>query len=77
MKQELEHLVATAPEWAARRAQYALEITATYESGELTESEYQELMRDLVHADQFNEEADNLEIKNYLVTAVMIGARLV
>jgi hypothetical protein len=77
MKQELEHLVATAPAWAARRAQYALEITATYESGELTESEYQELMRDLVHADQFNEEADNLEIKNYLVTAVMIGARLV
>jgi hypothetical protein len=33
-------------------------------------------MRDLVHADQFNEEADNLEIKNYLVTAVMIGAKL-
>jgi hypothetical protein len=77
MKQELEHLVATAPEWAARRAQYALEITATYESGELAESEYQELMRDLVHADQFNEEADNLEIKNYLVAAVMIGAKLV
>jgi hypothetical protein len=77
MKQELEHLVATAPEWAARRAQYALEITKVYESGELAESEYQELMRDLVHADQFNEEADNLEIKNYLVAAVMIGARLV
>ena len=77
MKPELEHLVATAPAWAAKRAQYALEITSMYESGELAESEYQELMRDLVHADQFNEEADNLEIKNYLVAAVMIGAKLV
>jgi hypothetical protein len=77
MKEQLQHLVATAPEWAARRAQYALEITHAYESGELAESEYQELMRDLVHADQFNEEADNLEIKNYLVAAVMIGAKLV
>ena len=76
MKQQLEHLVATAPEWAARRAQYALEITRMFEAGELAESEYQELMRDLVHADQFNQEADNLEIKNYLVTAVMIGAKL-
>jgi hypothetical protein len=47
-----------------------------YEAGELAESEYQELMRDLVHADKFNEEADNLEIKNYLVAAVMIGAKL-
>jgi len=77
MKQQLEHLVATAPEWAARRAQYALEITSMYESGELAESESQELMRDLVYAEQFNEEADNLEIKNYLVAAVMIGAKLV
>jgi hypothetical protein len=76
MKNELEHLVATAPEWAARRAQYALEITSMFEAGELQQSEYQELMHDLVHADQFNEEADNLEVKNYLVAAVMIGAKL-
>ena len=77
MKEQLQHLVANGPSWAASRAQYALEITSMYEAGELNESEYQELMRDLVHADKFNEEADNLEIKNYLVAAVMIGARLV
>ena len=76
MKQQLEHLVATAPEWASRRAAYALEITHAHEAGELGLSEYQELMHDLVHADQFNQEADNLEIKNYLVAAVMIGAKL-
>jgi hypothetical protein len=76
MKEQLEHLVATGPGWAASRAQYALEITSMFEQCELAESEYQELMRDLVHADQFNQEADNLEIKNYLVAAVMIGAKL-
>jgi hypothetical protein len=76
MKEQLEYLVANGPSWAASRARYALEITQMHEAGELSESEYQELMRDLVHADKFNEEADNLEVKNYLVAAVMIGARL-
>ena len=76
MKQQLEYVVANAPEWASRRAQYALEITSMYENGELTESEYRELMRDLVTADEFHKEADNLEVKNYLVAAVMLGAKL-
>jgi len=47
-----------------------------YESGELKESEYQELLRDLITADEFHKEADNLEVKNYLVAAVMLGAKL-
>ena len=76
MKQQLEYVVANAPEWASRRAKYALEITSMLEAGELTESEYQELMRDLITADEFHKEADNLEVKNYLVAAVMLGAKL-
>lgn len=77
MKEQLEWLVANAPGWAAARAKYALEITSMHEAGEITTSEYQELMADLIRADKFNEEADNLEIKNYLVSAVMLGAKLV
>lgn len=76
MRQQLEYLVSNAPGWASERAKYALEITSMHEAGELSESEYKELMRDLITADKFHEEADNLEVKNYLVAAVMVGAKL-
>ena len=76
MKEQLQYVVETAPGWASERARYALEITSMYEAGELEESEYQELMRDLITADEFHKQADNLELKNYLVAAVMIGAKL-
>ncbi len=76
MKQQLEYVVETAPGWAAERAKYALEITSMMEAGELSESEYQELMRDLITADEFHKQADNLEVKNYLVAAIMVGAKL-
>ena len=76
MKEQLQYVIENAPGWASERAKYALEITQMYESGELKESEYQELMRDLITADEFHKEADNLEVKNYLVAAVMLGAKL-
>ncbi len=76
MKEQLQYVAETAPGWAAERARYALEITSMFESGELTESEYQELMRDLITADEFHKQADNLEVKNYLVAAIMVGAKL-
>lgn len=76
MKEQLQYVAENAPGWAAERARYALEITSMFEAGELQESEYQELMRDLITADKFHEEADNLEVKNYLVAAVMLGAKL-
>ncbi len=76
MREQLAWVIANAPGWAAERAKYVLEITDMHEAGELSESEYQELMRDLITADKFHEEADNLEVKNYLVAAVMLGAKL-
>jgi hypothetical protein len=77
MTQQLAWLSANAPAWAARRAQQAIELSQLHAAGELSLSEYQALMQDLVHMDRLNAEADDLEIKNYLVAAVMIGAKLV
>ena len=76
MKEQLQYVADNGPDWASRRAKYALEITSMFEQGELSESEYRELMHDLVTADEFHSEADNLEVKNYLVAAVMLGAKL-
>jgi hypothetical protein len=43
---------------------------------DITESEYQELMQDLARSDALNAEADDLEVKNLLVSCIMIGAKL-
>jgi hypothetical protein len=44
--------------------------------GDLTEGEYQELMQDLIRSDRLNELADNEDVKNLLVSCIMIGAKL-
>lgn len=62
--------------WAAERAMYALQITEAVHAGELGIDEYQELMRDLVRMDRLDAEADNLELKTALVTAVYAVAQL-
>jgi len=43
---------------------------------DITEAEYQELMQDLARSDTLNAEADDAEVKNLLVSCIMIGARL-
>jgi hypothetical protein len=72
----LNHIIASGRPWAVQRAQMALDITGAMERGEISESEYQALMADLIQSDKLNAEADDMEIKNLLVTCIMIGAKL-
>ena len=74
--QQLHEIAATGPGWARERAEMALAIMSQYEGGGLEIDEYQELMRDLVRSDQLNAEADDQDLKNLLVSCVMIGAKL-
>jgi hypothetical protein len=62
--------------WAAERAQFALMITEQYQGGGIDQGEYQELMQDLVRMDRLDSEADDLELKTALVTAVYVVAQL-
>ena len=74
--QELQELARSGPPWARERAEMALAIMSQYEGGGLDLDEYQELMRDLVRSDALNAQADDQEVKNLLVSCVMIGAKL-
>ena len=74
--QQLHEIAASGPGWASERAAMALAIMQQYEGGGLDLDEYQELMRDLVRSDQLNAEADDQELRNLLVSCVMIGAKL-
>ena len=74
--QQLHEIAATGPGWARERAEMALAIMSQYEGGGLELDEYQELMQDLVRSDLLNAQADDQELKNLLVSCVMIGAKL-
>jgi hypothetical protein len=60
----------------AERAQFALQITEQFQAGAITESEYQELMRDLARFDDVCENSDELAARTLLFTAVVTIAKL-
>lgn len=76
MIEQLQWLSSCGRPWAEQRAQFALEITEAFYRRDISESEYQSLMADLINSDKLNEEADDMDVKNMLVSAVMIGAKL-
>ena len=76
MIEQLEFLSTCGRPWAEQRAQFALEITQAVEQGQISASEYQALMADLINSDRLNAEADDMDIKNLLVSCIMIGAKL-
>jgi hypothetical protein len=51
-------------------------MIAAHDAGEISLSEFQELMQDLARSDTLNAEADDADIKNLLVSCIMIGAKL-
>jgi hypothetical protein len=76
MREQLESIISSGKPWAAERAEMALAIMQQYEGGGLELAEYQELMQDLVRSDVLNAQADDQDLKNLLVSCVMIGAKL-
>ena len=76
MLEQLQFLSTCGRPWAEQRAQMALEITAAAQQGAISQSEYQSLMADLIQSDKLNAEADDMDVKNLLVSCIMIGAKL-
>jgi hypothetical protein len=76
MQDQLRELARSGPPWAQQRAQQALEFMDALSRQDITESEYQELMQDLIRSDVLNAQADDAEVKNLLISCIMIGARL-
>jgi hypothetical protein len=69
MTQVLQEL-ATGNSPAAQRAQYALQLAAAHQAGQVSTDEYTALLEDLVRTDALEAEADSLESKQMLVFGV-------
>lgn len=76
MIEQLQMLSQSNRSWAAERAAVALQICEGYQQGQLDESEFKELMADLVRSDKLDQEADDIETKTMLVTAIYVVAKL-
>ena len=70
MREVLEGLAESDKSWASTRAKSALEIAEQYDGGGLDEWEYQEMMLRLIEDSKLDREADDLETKSLLITAV-------
>jgi len=67
---ELKGMVGMGKSWASERAEMALDFARQHEEGVLTDSEYNELLEDLIRTDVLDEEADDMAVKTALVGAV-------
>lgn len=70
MREVLEQLALSDRTWASTRAKQALEITEQFDGGGLDEWEYQEIMLRLIEDSKLDREADDLETKSLLISAV-------
>jgi hypothetical protein len=76
MFEQLQWLAQNGRPWAAQRAAFALEIAQQFQQGAISESEYKELLLDLVRTDKLEEEADDIETKTMLVSAIYVLAQV-
>jgi polyhydroxyalkanoate synthesis regulator phasin len=74
--EQLKELL-TSSAWAAKRAQIAIKLTEDLKSGELSADEYKELINDLKNTDQLNLQAEELEIKVKLESAINTLLKLI
>ena len=63
--------------WAAQRAAMVIAITEQLQAQQISREEALELMQDLVRMDQLDAEADDIELKTLLVSAVWAVAQVV
>lgn len=77
MIQQLQQLAGSTDPSVSVRAQAALQIAQAREQGEISDSEYRELLEDLVRTDRLDAECADLAAKTMLVTAVYALAQVV
>jgi polyhydroxyalkanoate synthesis regulator phasin len=67
---ELKNLLTCGAPWAEQRASIALDLMDQKSRGDISESEYKELLQDLIRTDELDKEADDINVKSALIAAV-------
>jgi len=65
--EEIQNLINSDDEWLINKGLLLKQIVDSYASGLLTVEEYVELLQDIEHSDDMNEEATSLENKTLVL----------
>ena len=57
MNEQLQQAAASGDQWAAERAQYALQVSQAVQTGQMSASEAKEILQDMVATQQLQEQA--------------------
>lgn len=61
--------------WCQERAAAMIAISEQFAAGNISLSERDELMRDMLRMDTIDHEADDIELKTALVTAIFVASK--
>jgi hypothetical protein len=67
---ELQKLIGCGNDWAEQKAATALELESMHSNGEISNSEYKELLEDLIRTDAISDDAQDIEFKSMLIAGV-------
>lgn len=67
---ELQKLIGCGNTWAEQKAATAMELASIHANGEITDSEYKELLQDLIRTDDISEDSADIEFRSMLIAGV-------
>ena len=67
---QLDTIINSDKWWANQRAEAAKAIYQQYQKGNLTDSEYKELLKDVIQTRELDKDADDTELRSNLVSAI-------
>ena len=71
MSDALNQVVGLGQQWAAARAQYALQVRQALEQGQIQPAEAKEILLDLINTEKLNAESNDMQLRSALVFGVM------
>lgn len=71
MSDALNQVVGSGQQWAAARAQYAMQVRQALEQGQIQPGEAKEILLDLINTEKLNAESNDMQLRSALVFGVM------
>jgi len=71
MSDALNQVVGSGQQWAAARAQYALQVRQALDQGQIQPAEAKEILLDLINTEKLDAESADMQLRSALVFGVM------
>jgi len=68
----LEKFIGSSDPWVNEKAKIVAELKSMFESSELTQAEYKELLEDIIRTDSIASQGKELELKSNFIKALNI-----